>query len=71
MKRNSRGITVALASKLRTRWILRLRAPQLHGDGDTQFYAVPERHANAVEKLRTLHEKRVDAKAKINMEPRK
>jgi hypothetical protein len=70
MKRNSRhqdGARIETVNDVD----LGLRAPQLHGDGDTQFYAVPERHANAVEKLRTLHEKRVDAKAKINMEPRK
>lgn len=50
---------------------LGLRAPQLHGDGDTTFMPLSYDTRTLSEEIRTLHEKRVDAKAKTNMESRK
>jgi hypothetical protein len=53
------------------RLILGLRVAQLYGDGDTSFMSSPSDKRMLSEELRTLHEKRVDAKAKINIESRK
>jgi len=50
---------------------LGLRTPQLHGDGDTSFMSSSSETRMLSEQLRTLDEKRVHAKAKINMESQK
>ena len=50
---------------------LGLRTPQLHGDGDTSFMSSSSDTRMVSEQLRTLDEKRVHVKAKINMESQK
>jgi len=50
---------------------LGLRAPQSYGDGDTSFMPFPSDMRMLSEELRTVHGKRVDAHARIDVESRK
>ena len=50
---------------------LGLRAPQLYGDGDTSFMPFSSDTRMLSEELRTVHGKRVDAHARIDVESRK